>query len=194
MNTVTPATFRPEFNSPKSLTAADSVDLTLDELSHLYFLSLVLLVDKVLAEICFSNAMEDYLRSSGLGLTVWARTEGRIAVIRQAVEMTRPMPKLCCSWSAAANPRPLVPPEHRAFAEITSLTDFERFVYVLYILEGYSDDECASLLECDPREVTAARDLANLLASASDYQADPQASSGCILGYASPLHERCGIC
>ncbi|HEY6446915.1 MAG TPA: hypothetical protein VIY53_10675 [Acidobacteriaceae bacterium] len=194
MNAVALANCPSDLLCPKLLTAADSADLSLDELTSLYLLSFLLVADKVLAESCFNNAMEDYLRSSGVSVAVWARTAGQESVIRNAVQITRPAPKLCFSWSAAGNPRPLLSPRHQPFAEITSLSVFERFVYVLCALLGYSDDECAALLNCDLTPVTAARDLANRFASAPDCEADLPAHSDSAYGNALPIHEGCGIC
>ena len=46
------------------------------------------------------------------------------------------------------------------FAEILALGAFERFVYVMSILEGQSEQDCAVLLRCSRRDVMIARVLA----------------------------------
>ena len=46
------------------------------------------------------------------------------------------------------------------FAAILLLDPFERFVFVLSILEGMPGDECANLLGCSGRDVMLARVLA----------------------------------
>jgi len=194
MNAVALANCRSELLCPELLTAADSAELSLDELTRLYLLSFLLVADKASAESCFSDAMEDYLASSDASVAFWARAEGRVAVIRHAVQMVRPIPKLCFSWSGAGNPRPVISPEHQPFAEITSLSVFERFVYVLCILEGYSDDDCAALLNCDPTGITACRDFVNRFAPVSDPDSEASGYSDWIHSYAPPVHERCGIC
>lgn len=43
------------------------------------------------------------------------------------------------------------------FAAILALPDFERFVYVLTILEGWTDPECATLLHVSPQLIEDAR-------------------------------------
>ena len=43
------------------------------------------------------------------------------------------------------------------FSAILALPDFERFVYVLSVLEGCSDPECGALLGTTPREIEDAR-------------------------------------
>ncbi len=47
-------------------------------------------------------------------------------------------------------------------AAITRLRPFERFVYVMSVLEKYSDCECSILLDCTVEEVVRARTRARL--------------------------------
>jgi DNA-directed RNA polymerase specialized sigma24 family protein len=42
-------------------------------------------------------------------------------------------------------------------AAILALPDFERFVYVLSVLEGCTDEECATLLEVSPQQIEETR-------------------------------------
>jgi hypothetical protein len=42
-------------------------------------------------------------------------------------------------------------------AAITQLDPFDRFVFVLSVLEWYSDEECSDLLHCDPKEIAESR-------------------------------------
>jgi hypothetical protein len=56
-----------------------------------------------------------------------------------------------------------VPAEVRAypgFARIVALNSFERFVFVMSILEKYSAQECSLLLGCSRRDVIDARTVA----------------------------------
>ncbi len=43
------------------------------------------------------------------------------------------------------------------FAAILALQDFERFVYVLSVLEGYTDRECGTLLGVSPQQIEETR-------------------------------------
>jgi hypothetical protein len=47
--------------------------------------------------------------------------------------------------------------EQEEMAAILELRPFERFVYVISVLERYSDQDCSVLLECARRDVVAAR-------------------------------------
>jgi DNA-directed RNA polymerase specialized sigma24 family protein len=46
------------------------------------------------------------------------------------------------------------------FAAIVSLNAFERFVFVMSVLERQSDEDCSSLLGCSRRDITIARTVA----------------------------------
>jgi DNA-directed RNA polymerase specialized sigma24 family protein len=46
------------------------------------------------------------------------------------------------------------------FAAIVALSAFERFVFVMSVLEKQSDDACSMLLGCSRRDVMIARELA----------------------------------
>lgn len=50
--------------------------------------------------------------------------------------------------------------EINLFDAIVALNAFERFVYVMSVLEGRSDDDCSALLRCSRRDVIIARELA----------------------------------
>lgn len=60
------------------------------------------------------------------------------------------------------------PAENDPFATILLLDPFERFVFVISILEGQSDAECANLLRCSRRDVMIARVLALKRQSSTD--------------------------
>jgi hypothetical protein len=57
------------------------------------------------------------------------------------------------------------------FAPVLLLGAFERFVFVISILEGQSDEECAILLRCSRRDVMMARVLSLQRQSSTDVQA-----------------------
>jgi hypothetical protein len=174
--------------------AAEFADAWLDDVIKLYLLSFLLTADKVLAEKCFSDAMDDYVGSPGDAADEWARESGRIAVIGRAVQLIRPVPKSVDSWSFVSGSRPLLSPLHQPFSAITSLGAFERFVYVLSVLEGYSAEECAALLECGPAEVDCSRDLANRLLSAMELGDQLWHDCDSLPATTAVIHQHCGIC
>ncbi len=63
------------------------------------------------------------------------------------------------SWLLAAEDGslPSVASQDPRFSAILALPDFERFVYVLSVLEGCTDQECATLLGVSPQQIEETR-------------------------------------
>ena len=193
MNTVSAANC--QYHSPHHTVprAADFAEAWLDEITNLYLLSFLLTADKVLAEQCFSDAMTDYVGGSR-GLTDWSKGPGKVAVIRRAYQMIRPVPKRVHSWSFAPGARPLLSAVHQPFATITSLGAFERFVFVLSVLEGYADEVCAALLECELPDIMETRELANRLVAALELDEELQRDSAVLPATTTLISQHCGLC
>jgi hypothetical protein len=194
MNTVAQVTCEHEPLCPIALRAAEFADAWLDDVIKLYLLSFLLTADKVLAEQCFSDAMEDYAGSRGDTAAECVTESGRAAVIKCAVQLIRPLPKSVHGWSHVPGRRPLLSAEHQALSAITSLGVFERFVFVLTVLEGYSEEECATLLECEPAKVECSRDLANTLLSAMEPGNEIWRDCDSLPAATALIHQHCGIC
>lgn len=194
MATLTAVSHRPDPLHLVVPTAADVAEAWLDEITDLYLLCFLLTSDKMLAEQCFSEAMDDYLRSPTAALGNWARGQGRASVIGRAVQLIRPLPKQVQSWPFLPGTTPLLSAVHQPFSAITSLGAFDRFVFVLSVIEGESDEACATMLECELAQIERSRDLANrLIAAVETNDGIP------MLGDAMPvtsaiLHLQCGIC
>jgi hypothetical protein len=124
----------------------------------LYLLSFMLTADKDKAEQCFIGGLGECVEGIGAFME-WSRLWARRAIIKQAVAMMRPAPKDTDHWSPISTKGPAAL-NNGLFAAILSLCAFERFVFVLSILEGQSDGDCLSLLRCSRREVVIARELA----------------------------------
>jgi hypothetical protein len=91
----------------------------------------------------------------------WARLWARRAIIRQAIRMIEPAPEdTDLSPLARVNKSRLASASNNLLAAIVSLSAFERFVFVMSILERLSDGDCLSLLRCSRRELDLARELA----------------------------------
>lgn len=63
------------------------------------------------------------------------------------------------SWLRAAEDGslPTLAAQDPRFAAILALPDFERFVYVLSVLEGCTDQQCATLLGVPQQQIEATR-------------------------------------
>jgi hypothetical protein len=140
-------------------TAADFCKTFTEEMHSLYLLSLLLTADHDKAEQSFISAMEECVDGTGVRME-WKRSWARRVVLKQAIQMVRPAPEYADSLSFISLETPATLAEDNPFAAILSLDAFERFIFVMSILEGQSDEECAILLRCSPRDVMMARVLA----------------------------------
>lgn len=122
-----------------------------------YLLSLLLTGDPAMAERCFVAGLEDSAKPNA-AFKEWARSWARRAVIQNAIRMLRPWP-LGSADSGHMKPAGAVqvPTDRREIAAVIALPVFERFVFVISVLEGYSVQNCSLLLGCTRADVVAAR-------------------------------------
>ena len=129
-----------------------------EEMNGLYWLALLLTADQAKAEQCFAAALEDCVHTGNV-FKEWAHSWSKRTIIKKAIQMMNPSPQ-----------------EYRITPEITSspvevelganlsavvaLESFQRFVLVMSVLEGYSNQDCATLLNCTRHDVLTARILA----------------------------------
>jgi len=140
-------------------TAADFLK-TLEEETHgLYLLSFLLTADHDKARQCLISAIGECVEGIGV-LMDWARLWTRRMVLKHAIQMIRPAPENADHVSFISLQGQATSAQNNPFATILLLDAFERFVFVMSILEGQSDQECALLLGCSRRDVMMARVLA----------------------------------
>jgi len=137
-------------------TGQDFCRIFRDDMNRLYLLSFLLTADHPLAEKCFVQGLED-AKSGNPVFKEWARSWARRMIISNAIRMIDPRANrtgLNDAWI-----REEVDPitTTKEMAAILALPAFERFAFVMSILEGYSDRECALLLQCSTGDVIAAR-------------------------------------
>ena len=90
----------------------------------------------------------------------WASSWARRAILKHAIQLIRPVAEHPDSLPFIRPKGPATSAENKPFAAILALGAFERFVYVMSILEGQSEQDCAVLLRCSRRDVIVARVLA----------------------------------
>jgi hypothetical protein len=137
----------------------DFCEIFTEEMHSLYLLSFMLTADKDKAEQCFIGGLGECVEGVGAFME-WSRLWARRAIIKQAILMMRPAPEGTNDWPLISAKGAAASPANNLFAAILSLCAFERFVFVLSILEGQSDGDCLSLLGCSRTEVVIARELA----------------------------------
>jgi hypothetical protein len=131
-----------------------------DDMHGLYQLSLLLVCDPEKAERCFVGGFEDCVAGNSV-FREWVRTWAKRVIIQNAIRELSP------------RPRPSYPLSPTIFADIDQLSsgagkyfeidavlgleDYERFVFVMCVLEHYSEHDCALLLGCSVPQVREAR-------------------------------------
>lgn len=138
---------------------ADFCRVFQEDMNGLYLLSLLLTADHEKAEQCFVSGLEDAAEGSPV-FKEWARSWARRAIIQNAVRVINPQLKATDGpHSASVTGKAKTVPTARpaGMAAVLALDPFERFVYVMTVLERYSDHECSLLLGCARRDVPAAR-------------------------------------
>ncbi len=139
--------------------AEDFVTSANHQMYSLYLLSLLLTADHDKAEQCVISAIGEYVERIG-PFVGWENFLTRRAVIRQAIRMIQPVPEHIDHASFICSEGPATPEDDNPFGAILLLGPFERFVFVMSILEKQSAEECATLLGCSRRDVMMARVLA----------------------------------
>jgi hypothetical protein len=153
------------------LTVTDFLRTFNEEMHSLYLLSFLLTADHDKAEQCLVSAMGACVEGIGVFMD-WAPSSTRGAVLKRAIQMIMPTPEQVDSIPLSSLERSAKPSENNPFAAILLLDAFERFVFVMSILEGQSDEECAVLLRCSRRDVMMARVRALKRQSSTDALAE----------------------
>jgi hypothetical protein len=140
-------------------TAADFCGIFAQDMKGLYLLSFLLTADRKKAEECFAAALEDSTRSNRI-FKDFAHSWSRRTIIQNAIRMIRPAPDPRREKTALRTIDTEIETKARSGTSlnaILSLRPFERFVFVVSILERYSDQDCSILLACSRRDVALAR-------------------------------------
>jgi hypothetical protein len=127
-----------------------------EQTDSLYRLSFLLTAERMKAEQCLVSGLEDSLKGSRV-FKEWARSWARRAIIQNAVRVINPHPMEKDATSSFNSSGRTLAAEPAEIAAILELAPFERFVYVMSVLERYSDQDCSVLLGCVRRDVVAAR-------------------------------------
>jgi DNA-directed RNA polymerase specialized sigma24 family protein len=149
-----------QITRPMPYASSDDFRRVFDEdMNSLYLLSYLLTTDREKAEQCFVAGLEDAVEGNPV-FKEWAHSWARRVIIVNAVRAINPRPLGENARSSAApvsgnGKTPSV--EQVEIAAVLALEPFERFVYVMTVLERYSDQDCSLLLGCARREVVAAR-------------------------------------
>jgi hypothetical protein len=145
-------------------TGSDFCRIYIEQMNSLYLLSLLLTADPKKAEQCFLLGFDDSVSNNSVfkeRVHLWARR----SIILHAIRLLCPRPNDENESNDARLSRlnGNVPAELRAYpnlVRVVVLNSFERFVFIMSMLERYSDQETSLLLGCFRRDVIRARTAA----------------------------------
>ncbi len=126
-----------------------------DGRDNLYTLSLMLTADSQRAEECFVAGLEDCVEGNPI-FRDWANAWAKRTVIKNAIRMMSPRPTATIPSAKNVDTGAAAPTAESCSSAIV-LPAFERFVYVMSVLERYPDRECAVLLGCRVEEIVRSR-------------------------------------
>jgi DNA-directed RNA polymerase specialized sigma24 family protein len=126
------------------------------EKDGLYRLSFLLTADHEKSQQCFVSGLEDSVKENSV-FKDWARSWARRAIIQCAVRVINPRPMTENAPAGFNSGDRTLAEEQTEIAAVLELSPFERFVFVMSVLEHYSEHECSILLGCSRRDVIAAR-------------------------------------
>jgi hypothetical protein len=131
-----------------------------ENMNSLYLLAFLLTADHGSAEQCFVSGLDDAVVGNPV-FKEWASSWARRAIIQKAVRLINPRPDTrsgrSSSSSVDSDHETLPAEQHSEISAVLGLAPFERIVYVMTVLEHYSDHECSLLLSCAQRDVVPAR-------------------------------------
>jgi DNA-directed RNA polymerase specialized sigma24 family protein len=145
--------------SAEYATRRDFQKIFTEDMADLHLLAFLLTSDKDQAEKCFVSGLEDSIDGNAV-FREWARAWSKRAIIKNAIKAAAPAPGLepnvrenSQAWTDSAELNALI-------SAVTDLRPFDRFVFVMSVLEGYPVRECAALLGQPVQEVNAAKSRA----------------------------------
>jgi DNA-directed RNA polymerase specialized sigma24 family protein len=142
-----------------------------DDQRELYQLSFVLTADHEKAEQCFVAGLDDAVKAIDV-FKDRTRSWAKRVIIRNAIRIVRPhlndaessVPAGVVSEQSKLR---IIRDRHLEIDSLLALEDFERIVFVMTVLERYSDQDSALLIGCSVGDIRAARicalkEIANL--------------------------------
>jgi DNA-directed RNA polymerase specialized sigma24 family protein len=129
-----------------------------EDMQGLYQLSFLLTGDHQKGEKCFVAGMEACAKENRV-FREWARTWAKRVIVQNAIRELKPRPSHSDSFEQFPTflSHKKGPVERFDVDAVLGLADFERFAFVLCVLERYREHECALLLGCSASEVREAR-------------------------------------
>ena len=136
--------------------ARDFCSVFHQDMDVLYWLALTLTSDESKAEQCFVSGLDDCVSGNSV-FKEWARAWSRRVVIKNAIRLMAPRPDTAFPARVIRQEEKPRTEAEAATVTLARLASFDRFAYVMSVLEGYADHDCASLLGCSSKDLAPAR-------------------------------------
>jgi DNA-directed RNA polymerase specialized sigma24 family protein len=131
-----------------------------EDIVGLHRLAFLLTADHAKAEQCFVAGLEDSIHGNPV-FRQWARSWSKRAIIQSAIKAIAPVPTRHGVLPETADAQWQNGDAVESIAAVVAGWEpFERFVFVMAVLEGYGLRECAALLACPVPDVIAAKSWA----------------------------------
>ena len=132
-----------------------------EEMSSLYRLCFLLTSDQEKAEQCFLGGVNDSLEGTPV-LKSWASSWAKRMIVENAIRMIAPRPDHASGTALAVHLKPnralqTVRDRDGVITSVLELADFERFAFVLSVLERCPDQDCSVLMGCTLQQIRDAR-------------------------------------
>ncbi len=132
-----------------------------EDLKELYQLSFLLTRDPAKAERCLVTGLEDCVSGNRV-FREWARSWAKRTIVQNAIRELKPRPSQSTSPLSGAmfsdvDQHSRGPSGHFEIDAVLRLADFDRSVFVMSVLEHYSEHDCALLLGCSARDIREGR-------------------------------------
>ena len=132
-----------------------------ENLKELYQLSFLLTRDPAKADRCLVSGLEDCVSGNHV-FREWARSWVKRTIVQNAIRELKPRPSRCNSPPSGAafsgmEHHSRGPGGHFEIDAVLGLADFDRFVFVMSVLEHHSEHDCALLLGCSVRDIREGR-------------------------------------
>lgn len=127
-----------------------------EDMTGLYLLSFLLTADAEKAERCFAAGLEDSIQGNQV-FKEWARSWSKRMLIKNAIRMISPAFGQASAARWVSDPQPFGSDFTDSLTAVLQLAPFERFVFVMSVLEGTTIQECSILLNCTKPDVISAR-------------------------------------
>jgi len=131
-----------------------------EDIVGLHRLAFLLTADHGKAEQCFVAGLEDSIHGNPV-FRQWARSWSKRAIIQSAIKAIAPVPTRHGVLPETADAQWQNGDDVESIAAVVAGWEpFERFVFVMAVLEGYGLRECAALLACHVPDVIVAKSWA----------------------------------